>query len=341
MKRELALEFARVTEAAALAAHKWVGRGDKEAADQAAVDAMRTVLNQIEIDGEIVIGEGEIDEAPMLYIGEKVGKTEEVSCGLEAVDIAVDPVEGTRMTAQGQANAIAVLAVGNKGSFLKAPDMYMEKLIVGPGAKGVIDLNLSLIENIENVSKALEKPISELTVAILDKPRHKDVIADLQKLGVKVFAMPDGDVAASILCAVVDSEVDILYGVGGAPEGVISAAAMRALGGDMNARLKLRSEVKGITLENDKISNYERARCEQMGIELTKVLKLDDLAKDDEVIFSATGGTKGDLLEGVKRQGNIVRTQTLLIRGKTRTIRYINSVHDLDFKNDDIKELLI
>ena len=341
MKRELALEFARVTEAAALAAHKWVGRGDKEAADQAAVDAMRTILNQIEIDGEIVIGEGEIDEAPMLYIGEKVGKTEEISCGLEAVDIAVDPVEGTRMTAQGQANAIAVLAVGNKGSFLKAPDMYMEKLIVGPGAKGVIDLNLSLLENIENVSKALEKPISELTVAILDKPRHKDVIADLQKLGVKVFAMPDGDVAASILCAVVDSEVDILYGVGGAPEGVISAAAMRALGGDMNARLKLRSEVKGITLENDKISNYERARCEQMGIDLTKVLKLDDLAKDDEVIFSATGITKGDLLEGVKRQGNIVRTQTLLIRGKTRTIRYINSVHDLDFKNVDIKELLI
>ena len=336
MKRELALEFARVTEAAALAAHKWVGRGDKEAADQAAVDAMRTILNQIEIDGEIVIGEGEIDEAPMLYIGEKVGKTEEISCGLEAVDIAVDPVEGTRMTAQGQANAIAVLAVGNKGSFLKAPDMYMEKLIVGPGAKGVIDLNLSLLENIENVSKALEKPISELTVAILDKPRHKDVIADLQKLGVKVFAMPDGDVAASILCAVVDSEVDILYGVGGAPEGVISAAAMRALGGDMNARLKLRSEVKGITLENDKISNYERARCEQMGIDLTKVLKLDDLAKDDEVIFSATGITKGDLLEGVKRQGNIVRTQTLLIRGKTRTIRYINSVHDLDFKNEDI-----
>lgn len=341
MKRELALEFARVTEAAALAAHKWVGRGDKEAADQAAVDAMRTILNQIEIDGEIVIGEGEIDEAPMLYIGEKVGKTEEISCGLEAVDIAVDPVEGTRMTAQGQANAIAVLAVGNKGSFLKAPDMYMEKLIVGPGAKGVIDLNLSLLENIENVSKSLEKPISELTVAILDKPRHKDVIADLQKLGVKVFAMPDGDVAASILCAVVDSEVDILYGVGGAPEGVISAAAMRALGGDMNARLKLRSEVKGITLENDKISNYERARCEQMGIDLTKVLKLDDLAKDDEVIFSATGITKGDLLEGVKRQGNIVRTQTLLIRGKTRTIRYINSVHDLDFKNEDIKELLI
>lgn len=341
MKRELALEFARVTEAAALAAHKWVGRGDKEAADQAAVDAMRTVLNQIEIDGEIVIGEGEIDEAPMLYIGEKVGKTEEVSCSVEAVDIAVDPVEGTRMTAQGQANAIAVLAVGNKGSFLKAPDMYMEKLIVGPGAKGVIDLEKPLIENVENVAKALGKPLSELTIATLDKPRHKEVIADLQKLGVKVFAMPDGDVAGSILCAVVDSEVDMLYCIGGAPEGVISAAAMRALGGDMNARLKFRSEVKGITLENDKISNYERARCIEMGIDASKVLRMDDLVKDDEVIFSATGVTKGDLLEGVKRQGNIVRTQTLLIRGKTKTIRYINSVHNLEYKNDDLKDLLI
>lgn len=341
MKRELALEFARVTEAAALAAHKWVGRGDKEAADQAAVDAMRTVLNQIEIDGEIVIGEGEIDEAPMLYIGEKVGKTDEVSCGLEAVDIAVDPVEGTRMTAQGQANAIAVLAVGNKGSFLKAPDMYMEKLIVGPGAKGVIDLEKPLIENVENVAKALGKPLSELTIATLDKPRHKEVIADLQKLGVKVFAMPDGDVAGSILCAVVDSEVDMLYCIGGAPEGVISAAAMRALDGDMNARLKFRSEVKGITLENDKISNYERTRCIEMGIDASRVLRMDDLVKDDEVIFSATGVTKGDLLEGVKRQGNIVRTQTLLIRGKTKTIRYINSVHNLEYKHDDLKDLLI
>ena len=341
MKRELALEFARVTEAASLAAHKWVGRGDKESADQAAVDAMRTVLNQIEIDGEIVIGEGEIDEAPMLYIGEKVGKTEGVNGTVESVDIAVDPIEGTRMTAQGQANAIAVLAVGNKGSFLKAPDMYMEKLIVGPGAKGCIDLEKPLIENVHNVAKALGKPLTELTISILDKPRHKDIIADLQKLGVKIFAMPDGDVAASVLCAVVDSEVDMLYGIGGAPEGVVSAAAMRALDGDMNARLKLRSEVKGITLENDKISNYEKARCEKMRIDLNKVLRLDDLVKDDEVIFSATGITTGDLLEGIKRNGNIFRTQTLLIRGKTKTIRYINSVHNLDFKNDEIKDLII
>lgn len=344
MKRELALEFARVTEAAALAAHKWVGRGDKEAADQAAVDAMRTILNGISIDGEIVIGEGEIDEAPMLYIGEKVGR---IHCGDEeekaravAVDIAVDPVEGTRMTAQGQANAIAVLAVGNKGSFLKAPDMYMEKLIVGPEAKGVIDLEKPLIENIDNVCKILNKSYSELTIVVLDKPRHHVLIKDLQKIGIRVYALPDGDVAGSILTSVIDSDVDMLYGIGGAPEGVISAAVIKALGGDMNARLKLRSEVKGASLDNDKISAYEKARCEAMGLRVGDVLRMDDLVKDDEVIFSATGVTSGDLLEGVKRKGNIAKTQTLVVRGKTKTIRYINSVHNLDYKDNRIMNLV-
>lgn len=347
MKRELALEFARVTEAAALAAYKWVGRGDKEGADQAAVDAMRTMLNQLSINGEIVIGEGEIDEAPMLYIGEKVGRfntakeiTEDELCFLTEVDIAVDPVEGTRMTAQGQSNAIAVLAVGNKGSFLKAPDMYMEKLVVGPDAKGVIDLEKPLIENIQNVAKALKKELNELTIVILDKPRHKEIIKDLQDMGIKIYALPDGDVAGSILSAVVDSDVDMLYGIGGAPEGVISAAVIKALGGDMNAKLKLRSEVKGISLENDKISNYEKMRCQEMGIDITKVMRINDLVKDDEVIFSATGITGGDLLEGVKKKGPIARTQTLLIRGKTKTIRYINSVHNLDYKDEDIKGLI-
>ena len=274
MKRELALEFARVTEAAALAAHKWVGRGDKEAADQAAVDAMRTMLNRLAIDGEIVIGEGEIDEAPMLYIGEKVGRAyheEEAKDELEEgevpyytpVDIAVDPVEGTRMTAQGQSNAVTVLAVAKKGSFLKAPDMYMEKLIVGPEAKGKIDLERPLMENIENVAKALGKELHEMMVVVLDKPRHTQIIKDLQKLGIKVYALPDGDVAGSILTCLVDSDVDMLYGIGGAPEGVISAAVIRALGGDMQARLKLRNEVKGVSLENDKISNFEKSRCEE------------------------------------------------------------------------------
>ena len=348
MKRELALEFARVTEAAALAAHKWVGRGDKEAADQAAVDAMRTMLNRISIDGEIVIGEGEIDEAPMLYIGEKVGRPYNDDCEetvgsqdeCSPVDIAVDPVEGTRMTAQGQANAITVLAVGDKGSFLKAPDMYMEKLIVGPEAKGVIDLNKPLIENIENVAKALNKKLEDLMVVVLDKPRHAQIIKDLQKLGIKVYALPDGDVAGSILTCLVDSDVDILYGIGGAPEGVISAAVIRAMGGDMQARLKLRSEVKGVTLENDKISTFEKSRCEAMGLVVGEVLKLDDLVKDDEIIFSATGITSGDLLEGIKRKGNIARTQTLVVRGRTKTVRYINSIHNLDYKDPKIMHLV-
>ncbi|EME8862276.1 class II fructose-bisphosphatase, partial [Enterobacter mori] len=224
MKRELAIEFSRVTEAAALAGYKWLGRGDKNTADGAAVHAMRIVLNQVNIDGTIVIGEGEIDEAPMLYIGEKVGTGKG-----DAVDIAVDPIEGTRMTAMGQANALAVLAVGDKGCFLNAPDMYMEKLIVGPGAKGAIDLSLPLEENLRNIAKALGKPLSELTVTILAKPRHDATIAQMQKLGVRVFAIPDGDVAASILTCMPDSEVDVLYGIGGAPEGVVSAAVIRAL----------------------------------------------------------------------------------------------------------------
>lgn len=206
---------------------------------------MRIMLNLINIDGTIVIGEGEIDEAPMLYIGEKVG-----TGNGDAVDIAVDPIEGTRMTAMGQANALAVMAVGDKGCFLNAPDMYMEKLIVGPGAKGAIDLNLPLAENLRNVAAALNKPLAELTVTILAKPRHDAVIAELQQSGVRVFAIPDGDVAASILTCMPDSEVDVLYGIGGAPEGVVSAAVIRALDGDMQGRLLARHDVKGDTAEN-------------------------------------------------------------------------------------------
>ncbi|MBE3031419.1 MULTISPECIES: class II fructose-bisphosphatase [Sneathia] len=339
MKRELALEFARVTEAAALAAYKWIGRGNKEAADQAGVDAMRTILNRIKIDGEIVIGEGEIDEAPMLYIGEKVGlKDKDVS--YEKVDIAVDPIEGTRMTALAQSNALAVLAVAKGGTFLKAPDMYMEKLIVGPEAKGLIDLSKPLIENIEIVAKAKNKKITDLMIVVLDKPRHKKIIQDLQERGIKVYALPDGDVAGSILTCMPDSEADMLYGIGGAPEGVISAAVIKVMGGDMQARLKLRSEVKGISLENDKISNFEKARCEKRGLHVGDVLTLKDLVNTDEIIFSATGVTSGDLLEGVKRKGDIARTQTLLVRGSSKTIRYINSIHNLNYKDPNISHLV-
>ena len=340
MKRELALEFARVTEAAALAAYKWIGRGNKEAADQAGVDAMRTILNRIKIDGEIVIGEGEIDEAPMLYIGEKVGlKDKDVS--YEKVDIAVDPIEGTRMTALAQSNALAVLAVAKGGTFLKAPDMYMEKLIVGPEAKGLIDLSKPLIENIEIVAKAKNKKVTDLMIVVLDKPRHKKIIQDLQERGIKVYALPDGDVAGSILTCMPDSEADMLYGIGGAPEGVISAAVIKVMGGDMQARLKLRSEVKGISLENDKISNFEKARCEKRGLHVGDVLTLKDLVNTDEIIFSATGVTSGDLLEGVKRKGDIARTQTLLVRGSSKTIRYINSIHNLNYKDPNISHLVM
>ncbi len=336
MKRELAIEFSRVTEAAALAGYKWLGRGDKNAADDAAVRAMRIMLNQVDINGQIVIGEGEIDEAPMLYIGEKVGTGEG-----SAVDIAVDPIEGTRMTAMGQPNALAVLAVAEKGAFLHAPDMYMEKLVVGPGAKDTIDLNLPLAENLKRVAAKLGKPLESLTVITLAKPRHDEIIAEMQKLGVRVFAIPDGDVAASILTCMPDSEVDVMYGIGGAPEGVISAAVIRALDGDMQARLLARHQVKGHSEENCRIGEQELARCQQMGIEAGKVLLLGDMARNDNIIFSATGITKGDLLDGIQRKGDMATTETLLIRGKSRTIRRIRSIHYLDRKDPALCDILL
>ena len=330
MKRDLAMSFSRVTEGAALAGYKWLGRGDKNAADGAAVEVMRSLLNKTEISGEIVIGEGEIDDAPMLYIGEQVG------VGGDAVDIAVDPIEGTRMTAMGQSNALAVLAAGEKGSFLKAPDMYMEKLVVGPGAKGVIDLARPLKENLENVAKALGKTLDTLVVTTLAKPRHDQVIADMQKMGVRVFAVPDGDVAASILTCMPDSEVDVMYCIGGAPEGVVSAAVIRALDGDMHGRLLPRYEVKGDTAENRKHGELELERCAEMGVTAGIVLKMEDMARSDNVVFSATGITKGDFVEGITRTGNIATTGTLLIRGRCRTIRRIKSIHYLERKDPEV-----
>lgn len=333
MRRELAIEFSRVTEAAALAGYKWLGRGDKNAADGAAVAAMRFVLNQIEIDGEIVIGEGEIDEAPMLYIGERVG------CGGDGVDIAVDPIDGTRMTAMGQNNAVAVLAAGDKGCFLKAPDMYMEKLIVGAAAKGVVDLNLPLEENLQRVAQALGKPLSRLTVITLAKPRHEAAITMMQQMGVRVFAIPDGDVAASVLTCLPDNEIDMLYCIGGAPEGVVSAAVVRALDGDMQGRLLPRHEVKGDTEDNRRLGAEELARCQKMGIQVGHVYRLEEMSKTDNVIISVTGITKGDLLEGITSDGVLATTETLLIRGKSRTIRRIRSTHYLERKDAEIQQL--
>ncbi|QWA11054.1 class II fructose-bisphosphatase [Sodalis ligni] len=336
MKRELAIEFSRVTEAAALAGYCWLGRGDKNAADNAAVQAMRIMLNQVDIDGRIVIGEGEIDEAPMLYIGEAVGTGRG-----DSVDIAVDPIEGTRMTAMGQPNALTVMAVGEKDSFLHAPDMYMEKIAVGPAAKGVIDLESPLDENLRNVARKLGKPLSQLTVIILAKPRHEQIIAELQQLGVRVFAIPDGDVAASLLTCMPDSEVDVMYGIGGAPEGVISAAAIRAMDGDMQGRLLPRHQVKGNSEINLRIGADELARCAAMGIAANTVLRLNDMARNDNVVFSATGITKGDLLNGITRKGLLATTDTLLIRGNSRTIRRISSTHYLDRKDPALHPFIL
>ncbi len=335
MKRDLAMAFSRVTEGAALAGHKWLGRGDKNAADGAAVAVMRELLNKTEIEGEIVIGEGEIDDAPMLYIGEKVGR------GGDPVDIAVDPIEGTRMTAMGQSNALSVLAAGEKGSFLKAPDMYMEKMVVGPGAKGCIDLDRPLKENLVYVAAALQKKLNDLVVITLAKPRHDQVIKEMQQLGVKVFAVPDGDVAASILSCMPDSEVDMMYCIGGAPEGVVSAAVIRALNGDMQGRLLPRNQVKGDTEENRAHGEQELARCAEMGVEANKILRMEDMVRSDNVVFAATGITKGDLLEGVSRKGNIATTETLVIRGRSRTIRRIKSIHYLERKDPEVRDLIL
>lgn len=336
MKRGLAFNFTRVTEAAALAAYQWLGRGDKNAADAAAVETMRVMLNQLEIDGEIVIGEGEIDLAPMLYIGEKVGTGEG-----ESIDIAVDPIEGTRMTAMGQSNAVAVLAAGEKGSFLKAPDMYMEKLVCGPGARGHIDIDRSMADNVRSVSAALNKPLNQMTVVTLAKPRHDAAIAELQAMGVRVFALPDGDVAASILTCMPSSEVDLMYCIGGAPEGVISAAVIRAMQGDMQGRLVLRHLAKGDTPENRAASDQEATRCKEMNVIPGQKLTLEQMVSSDNLVFSATGITKGDLLEGVRSDGILATTETLMVRGRSRTVRRIQSTHALARKDDEVRNLIL
>lgn len=337
MKRTLSFEFSRVTEAAALAAYSWLGRGNKNAADEAAVKAMRFMLNQMEIRGEVVIGEGEIDEAPMLYIGEKIGLSRLED---EEISIAVDPIDGTRITAMGQSNALSVLAAGGKETFLKAPDMYMEKLVVGPECKGMIDLNLPLEQNLRRVASKKGKLLSQLTIAILAKPRHEQIIADVQKLGVRVIAIPDGDVAAAVQCCLPDGELDLLYGIGGAPEGVVASAAIRALGGDMNAKFIPRNQVKGNSPEHLTATEKELSRCKEMNVPINTVLKLEDLVRDDNIVFVATGITSGDLLKGIKRRGNIASTETLLIRGKSRTIRRIQSDHYVDRKDNELLSLM-
>ncbi|MDN5292949.1 MAG: fructose,6-bisphosphatase [Eubacteriales bacterium] len=314
MERELTLEFVRVTEAAALAAARWMGRGDKNAADGAAVSAMRAVFDTVAIDGVVVIGEGEMDEAPMLYIGEKLG------CGKEPVDIAVDPVEGTNNVAKGLPNSIAVVAVAERGGLLNAPDMYMDKIAVGPKAAGCIDITAPVKENLKNVAKALKKDVSDLTVVILDRPRHEKIIRECREAGARIKLIPDGDVAPAVAAAIEGTGVDMLLGIGGAPEGVLAAAALKCLGGDMQARLWPEDE-----------EDIERAR--KLGItDINKVLTLDDLVKSDDVIFAATGITDGDMLKGVRFFGNGARTHSLVMRSRTGTVRFIDATHRFDKK---------
>ena len=310
MGRKLALEFARVTEAAALASARWMGRGDKIAADDAATNAMRAVFDTIDIDGEVVIGEGEMDEAPMLYIGEKLG----TGSG-QKLDIAVDPLEGTNIVANGLNGAIAVLATAPKGCLLNAPDMYMQKIAVGPAAKGKIDLDAPVGDNIKAVAAALKKDAEDVTVVILDRPRHRDIINEVRKTGARIHLITDGDVSPAVATAIEGSGVDMMIGIGGAPEGVLAAAALKCLGGELLGRL---------WPETDE----EIQRCFKMGtLDIKKVLTMDDLVKGDDVIFAASGITDGSLLRGVQFTSSGARTHTVVMRGQSGTVRFIDAIH--------------
>jgi fructose-1,6-bisphosphatase II / sedoheptulose-1,7-bisphosphatase len=308
LDRVLTMEVGRCTEAAAVAASKMIGRGDKEGADQAAVTALREAFNKLEIDGTVVIGEGERDEAPMLFIGEKVG-----SGRGPKVDIALDPLEGTTLTAKAMANALAVVAMAQGGTLLHAPDTYMDKIAIGPGfPEGLVDLDAPVEDNIAAVAKAKGVPASEITLCVLDRPRHDGIIASARKMGARVFLIPDGDVAGVFHTTEPATGVDMYVGQGGAPEGVLAAAALRCVGGQMQGRLVFRND-------------DERARAAKAGIkDLKRKYKLHDLASGD-VIFSATGVTNGSMLDGVRWEPGFVHTHTVVMRSKTGTIRYIRA----------------
>lgn len=314
MDRNLALELVRITESAALACGRWVGKGDKHAADEAATNAMRRTLDSIAIDGTVVIGEGEMDEAPMLFIGEKVGNGNPPE-----VDIAVDPLEGTSICAKGTNGSITTIALAPRGGFLNAPDMYMEKIAVGPSARGAIDINLSAVDNLRRVAAAKKCYVEDLTVVILDRPRHEKMIAEIRKAGARIHLIPDGDVAPAIAAAVEGSGVDLLMGIGGAPEGVLAAAALKCMGGDMQGRLVF-------------LNQEERDRAQGMGIsDFGRVYTAEEMAKGD-VFFAATGVTNGDLLQGVRYFSGGAETHSIVMRSKSRTVRFITSRHYFDFK---------
>lgn len=314
MDRNLALEVVRVTEAAALSSARLMGRGDEKAADQAAVDAMRQAFNGLAIDGTVVIGEGERDEAPMLYIGEKVGTGEGPK-----VDIALDPLEGTTICANGGPNALSVIAIAEHGNFLHCPDTYMDKIAVGPVGKGVVDLDKSPTENLKALAQAKGERVEDLTVIILYRPRHEALIQEVRQAGARIHLISDGDVSAAIATTKPETDIDLLIGIGGAPEGVLAAAALRCVGGDMQGRLKPRNQ-------------QEVERAQAMGIkDITKKFSIEELAAG-EVMFAATGVTDGDYLKGVHFFGGGATSQSVVMRSKTKTIRVVDATHYFAFK---------
>ncbi|MBC8333875.1 MAG: class II fructose-bisphosphatase [Anaerolineales bacterium] len=314
--RNLALDLVRVTEAGALGAGRFMGRGNKEEADAAAVDAMRLVLKTVDMDGIIVIGEGEKDEAPMLYNGERVGNG-----NYPDVDVAVDPIDGTRPLAYGRLNAIATVAVAPRETmFDPGPFVYMHKIAVGPAAKGKIDIDAPVIDNLKAVAKALGKKIADLTAVVLDRPRHENLIAEIRNAGARLRQIPDGDVAAALMTCLPDTGIDILIGIGGTPEGVLATCALHAMGGEIQGKLYARDE-------------RELALGREAGYDFEKVLTMTDLVASDDVFFAATGITDGELMKGVKYFSNTARTESLVVSGLTGSVRWITATHRWDILN--------
>jgi fructose-1,6-bisphosphatase class II len=314
MDRNYAMEFVRVTEMAAIESARLMGRGDEKMADQAAVTAMRSMFNSIDFNGRVVIGEGERDEAPMLYIGEKVGTGRGAT-----LDLALDPLEGTTICANGGNNSISVIAIAEEGNFLHAPDTYMEKIAVGPEAANAIDLSNTPTQNLKEIAKAKRTNVESLTVVILDRPRHADLIAEVRRSGARIWLIGDGDVSAAISAARPNSGVDVLMGIGGAPEGVIAAAAIRCVGGNMQGRLKPRND-------------SEVARAAKMGVtDMNKIWSLEEMAKGN-VMFCATGVTQGNFLDGIRFSPGGCETHSIVMRSETGTIREIRATHRFDKK---------
>ncbi len=318
--RDLSLQFLRVTEAAAIAAARTMGRGDRKGSDQVAVEEMRRVMESVNMDGTIVIGEGERDKAPMLFIGEKVGDR---SAGAPKIDIAVDPLEGTNLCATGTPNAIAVMAAAEGGGLLHAPDIYMDKIVVGPSSRGLVDLDAPVEDNLQAIAGVLNRKVSDLVVVVLDRPRHEKLVSDIRRAGARIKLISDGDLSPAITAAVLGSGIHAVMGTGGAPEGVLTAAAMRCLNGEIVGRLKI-------------LRASDEARMERMGISNpNRVYKTEELASGKNILFAATGVTSGDLLGGVRFFGDGCRTHSLVMSSQPRGVRFIDTIHIRE--GDDVK----